>query len=194
MAHNSYGLVIEGVYDAAAYSELIQKIVENKVAIHVRVARGVTVLMSRMVAFLRDLENVQNGKPVEKVLVIRDSGGKAVKELKDHMNAKLGNHTFGFPHGYHFCVVVRELETWLLADAQAIRTVALRNGRDISGVVNETLENIADPKQRLERMLQTAKIPYTPELCAEIAREIKLDQLRTRCPSYLAFEDQVRNC
>lgn len=195
MSHNSYGIVIEGSFDEAVYPVFVRKIANNDVTIYTRPCGGVSKLMEKFAALLQELQHVQQGTAVEKALVIRDSNGKSLSDLHNTFQEKIANREFSFPHGVHFCITRREMETWLLADEQAIHDVVFRrSGRDISGVVNGALEDIVDPKDRLIRMLSGAKVPYDPAVCRELAQETRLEQLRYRCPSFRSFEDKVSNC
>ena len=195
MPHSSYGIVIEGSFDEAVYPAFVRKIANTDVTIYTRPCGGVAKLMEKFVALLQDLQHVHQGTAVEKALVIRDSNGKSLSDVHNTFQEKIANREFSFPHGVHFCITRREMETWLLADEHAIHNVVLkRTGRNISGVVNGTLEEIVDPKDRLIRMLSGAKVPYDPAVCRELAQEIHLETLRYRCPSFRSFEDEVRNC
>jgi hypothetical protein len=96
--------------------------------------------------------------------------------------------------GLDFCIVVREMETWLLADEEAISSVALsRGGREVPRVPS-ALEDLMDAKEHLMRLLSRALLPYDPELCRQIASQADLDRLRYRCPSFRRFEGKVLDC
>jgi hypothetical protein len=74
------------------------------------------------------------------------------------------------------------------------KVVSQRGGKAVSGVVTGTLEDIVDPKSRLIRILAVAKLPYDPEMCRQIAHEIRIETLKYRCPSFVSFADRVTNC
>ena len=145
-------------------------------------------------ALLRDFEHAVQGGPVDKALVIRDSGGKDPIALEAEMAATIQGMQYVFPRGIKLCAVRRTMETWLLADAQAITAVAVtRGGRQIQEVQG-TLEDIHDPKEKLRSVLSEAEIEYTDRVCAEIAFRLRIDHLEYRCPSFRTFKQNLLDC
>ena len=194
MTNITYGLIVEGPYDKAMYEALIPRICERNVCFKTRSCGGVGRLMKSFHGLLRDLEHVVRGGPVDKALVIRDSDGKEPLAIRTRMEGKIDERGYAFPRGVKLCVVRREMETWLLADAQAINIVAQnRGGRQIQEV-QETLEEIHDPKAKLRSVLSEAKLPYTEPVCAEIASHLRIDHLEYRCPSFRTFRQDVLDC
>lgn len=194
MPANSYGIVVEGPYDVAILRELIPKILARDVPVISRPCFGKDNLRKNLFAFLKDLQTVMEGRAVEKALVIRDSGGKDPKIIKAELTQKANQRHWTFSHGVHVCIIRREVETWLLADAAAVNGVgATRGGRAVAEVQG-TLEEIERPKERLKQWLSEARLAYTERVCSEIARSLKLDTLRYRCPSFRMFEERVINC
>lgn len=159
MSDPSFGLVVEGVYDQAVFTELVRKLTLPAMEVLPRVCHGISKLMKNFPALLGDLEHMRQGQPVAKALVIGDSGGKDPKALEQGMRKKIAGRNFSFPKGLDFCIVVREMETWLLADEDAIGTVALsRGGREVPRV-QSVLEDLMDPKEHLMRLLSRALLP-----------------------------------
>ena len=175
------------------YEVLIPRICGGQV-LATRPCGGVEQLMKLFRALLRNLEHVAQGGPVEKALVIRDSGGKDPAALETEMTARIQGMEYAFPRGIKLCAVRRTMETWLLSDAQAITTVALsRGGRQVQEFQG-SLEDIEDPKQTLRSVLSSARLEYTATLCAEITSHIRIDHLEYRCPSFRAFRQNVLDC
>jgi hypothetical protein len=83
------------------------------------------------------------------------------------------------------------METWLLADPNAIDKVAVARGGKKVSRVPDPLEEIQNPKERLMAKLTQSGLNYTAEVCREIAKETDLITLRRRCPSFAAFEEKV---
>ncbi len=190
----SYGIVVEGPSDTAVYEEFIRKICSTDVEIIPRLARGVSDLMKHFPNFLRDLEYIKQGRPVDKALVIRDSGRRDPASVEQEMADRIEGSTFSFSNGIQFHAVRKEMETWLLADVEAINSVALsRGGRRVTPI-QETLEDIVDPKERLIRLLSAAGLPYDFGVCREIARQANVETLRYRCPSFRSFKQKVIDC
>lgn len=189
----SYGLIVEGPYDQAFYQALIPRI--SNATVHATlVCGGIANLMKRFPALLRGLEYRRHGQPVDKALVIRDSKGADAETPRAQMQNKIKGRAYSFPRGVQLCVVCREMETWLLADIEAINAVARdRGGRDVSAVVGG-LEEIEDPKRCLRSFLSQARILYTAPVCAEIASRARLETLEYGCPSFRRFRQQVIDC
>jgi hypothetical protein len=86
------------------------------------------------------------------------------------------------------------METWLLADANAVSSIAQSKGGRRIPETQGTLEEILNPKQKLTEVLSRAGLNYLPNVCGEIARETRLNVLRYRCPSFISFERKVLDC
>lgn len=193
MTNLTYGLIVEGPYDQAMYGALIPRICGGKV-VFTRPCGGVERLMKLFHALLRDFEHAVQGGPVDKALVIRDSSGKDPIALEAEMAATIQGMQYVFPRGIKLCIVRRTMETWLLADAQAITDVArARGGRQVQDVQG-TLEDIGDPKKKLRSVLSDAGIEYTDVVCAEIAALLRIDHVEYRCPSFRTFRRDVIDC
>lgn len=194
MTANSYGIVVEGPYDVAIFRELIRRVLSRDVPIISRPCFGKDNLKKDLLTHLRNLQDEMHGRGVEKALVIRDSDRKEPKDIEAELTSRIERRAWTFTHGVHVCVIRREVETWLLADAAAVSAVAeARGGRPVSGVQG-TLEDIFEPKQRFKRLLSDASLDYTEPVCTEIARLLKLETLRYRCPSFCTFEQRVIDC
>jgi hypothetical protein len=86
-------------------------------------------------------------------------------------------------------VIVQELETWLLADHDALSQVAPRSISEIRG----PLESILDPKRRLQSILSDAGIAYTAEVARKIAAAANLERTEYRCPTFRTFRQAFDN-
>jgi hypothetical protein len=190
----SYGLIVEGPYDEAFYGSLIPRMSNANQPIVTRPCGGVANLMKQFPALLRDLEHFLAGRPVDKALVIRDSKGPDAETPRRKMAEKVTGRMYNFPRGIHLCVVRREMETWLLADTDAINAVAAsRGGRQVADVTG-ILEDVQDPKGMLRSLLSQAGIDYTPAVCAEIASKLSMERFEYRCPSFHVFKQSVLDC
>jgi hypothetical protein len=176
------------------YEALIPRICERNLSFKTLLCEGKDGLMKNFPDFLRILEKVLLGRPVDKALVIRDSDRKEPLAIRTRMEGKIDERGYAFPRGMKLCAVRRTMETWLLADAQAITAVALaRGGRQVQEVQG-TLEDIEDPKQKLRSLLSEAGLRYTEPVCAEIASHLRIDHLEYRCPSFRTFRQNVLDC
>jgi hypothetical protein len=207
---NTYGIVVEGPYDVAILRELIPRILAREVPVIPRPCFAKVIPNRQLLTLLRDLQdemqrrldekaraNLQDEMEVwryQKAFVIRDAGGKDPKIIEAELARKVQERPWGFSHGVHVCIIRREVETWLLADVAAVNAVAKKRGGRTVVEVQETLEEIGYPKERLKQLLSDARLEYTEEVCAEIARSLRLDRLSYRCPSFRTFERQVVDC
>ncbi len=194
MPANSYGIVVEGPYDVATFPELIKRILARDVPIISRPCYGKDKLKKDLLVHLRALQSELEGRGVEKALVIRDSGGKNAKDVEAQLTQKIATRAWPFSHGVHVCIIRREMETWLLADVEAINSVArTRGGREVVEVQG-TLEDFEYPKEKIKELLSKARLDYTEQVCTEIARLLSLETLRYRSPSFCTFEQRVTDC
>jgi hypothetical protein len=191
---SSYGLIVEGIYDETVFPEFVRKVVSRDLTIIVRACGGVSKLMMRLPGYLTELEYAWYGRPVAKAIVIRDWRDTDLASAEQAMSQKIQGRNFSFPHGIQFCAVRQEMETWLLADGNAINSVAQARGGRLTSQTQGQLEEISEPKERLIKLLTEAKLPYDPKVCAEIAREASIERLRYRCPAFGLFEQKVIDC
>lgn len=177
------------------YEELIRKICSADVEIISRPTGGVSRLMNTFPKLLGVFEHIRQGRPVDKALVIRDAGGRNLASVERLMGERIQGRTYSFPRGTQLVAVRRTMETWLLADEDAVSFVALpRGGRRVARIQEPLEESIVDPKDRFIRWLSQARLPYDPQVCRDIARQIRIEVLRDRCPSFRSFERKVLDC
>ena len=93
-----------------------------------------------------------------------------------------------------FIIIVQELETWLLADEGAISKVTQSRPGKTVVKVNESLESIIHPKEKLLDILSDAGVAYTSEVAREIAKESDLSKIEYRCPKFKKFRQAVVDC
>jgi hypothetical protein len=188
----SYGIIVEGPTDTGVYEELIRKICPEAHDIKVREAGGCVQLMKKFPSLLRSLEHViQQGSPVDKALIIRDADCRDTAAIEAKMQESALRCRFSFPGGVGFHAVKQEMETWLLADPEAINKVAASRGGKATPRVPDPLEDLQDPKEKFMAVLSCSDLNYTAQVCREIARETELTKLRIRCPSFATFEQKV---
>jgi hypothetical protein len=188
----TYGVVIEGEYDEAALAEIIKKCLSNKIEIILRRCGGKDRLMRMFPDLLDSFHHEKQGSHVDKAIVIRDAHGKNPEKLKETMRSKIMNLTY--PFDVKFTIIVQELEAWLLADEIAMsKATQSRAGKTVARV-NENLESISDPKEKLKEILSEVKVYYTSQVAREIAKESDLDKIEYRCPGFREFRQAVIDC
>lgn len=165
-----------------------------QVEVFFRRCGGVAQLMKRFPVLLRDLEHFRQGRPVDKAIVIRDWRGPDVNTCEQQLRQKVEGKHFAFSRGVQFCGVRQEMEAWLLADVDAINSVARDRGGQTVPFVRGEIEEIGNPKERLTQLLSKAGLPYNAEVCREIAHRADIETLRHRCPSFRSFEQKVLDC
>jgi hypothetical protein len=180
------GLVVEGIYDEAALTELIRKCHLSDVEVICRPCGSANQLMKKFPGFLESFRHGKEGGPVDKAIVVRDADHKDVNALIARMESRVGGRIY--PFSRHLLAVVQELETWLLADEGAL---ALVTGRPQRGLPSP--ESLHNPKVRLERILSDVNIVYTAEIARKIAAAASVDVLANRCPSFRRFQKAVVN-
>jgi hypothetical protein len=187
----SYGLIVEGDADAQVFHQLVKKVNSPDASIYCRVCGGVDRLMREFPALLRTFEYAHNGGPVDGAFVIRDCDRKNPATVLIQMRERLRQRAYRFPRSVELCVVNRMLDSWLLADERAINEVSrARHGKSVTRV-NDDIENIAYPKELLQKLLTEAKLIYTSAVLGEIAAAIDLKVLVDRVPSFISFRDSV---
>jgi hypothetical protein len=190
MPADSYGIVVEGEYDSAAYAAIIQKLASHAVYIKPFPCGGKPKLIQKFPGYLNALKYELTGRHVDTAIVIVDSDGQDPGKLEAVLRAKVAGREYRFE--LHFYAVSCTLETWLLADIEAIaRVVQQRTGRNIRRPQHNNLERLIDPKPAFRAILTEGRVDYTAAVAAEIAREIDLQILSARCPRFQRFAELV---
>lgn len=183
----SYGLIVEGIYDTPVYRTLTHRLDSPDARFFTLECGGVGNLMKQFPGLLKSLEFIDEGNPVDRALVIRDCGNRLAADVEADMRARIAGIQYRFPRGVDVCAVRQETETWLLADERAISTASGR----IVGTVNGNLEEIVDPKERLQRILSKVKLDYLPSTLAVIAGYADVEIMRYRLPAFRSFEQKI---
>jgi len=187
-----FGIVVEGPRDSAVYPAIIRKIRPDVEQVVPRPCGGVPALPKKFVGWLK---HFQYQHRIDKALVIRDSGGKDPQANEADLNDRLNQSGFKPRFPVHFYATRCMVETWLLADEQAVSMVALARGRRSSvKPVNKRLEEIMDPKPLLLEMLSQARLPADDKVYEEIASAADLDKIAERCPYFADFRKHVHAC
>jgi len=184
----TFGLIVEGGYDAKALTEWIQKCATADIDVISRLCAQKGGLMKKFPGYLAGFRWDNQGGPVDKAFVVRDADDQEPQPLIATMKARIADRQLMFP--VEFVVIVQALETWLLADNGAI---ALALGTRIPEI-HGSLEEVRDAKERLLRILSDAGLAYTEEVARKIAAASDLETLEYRCPSFRTFRQAVQDC
>ena len=86
---SSYGIIVEGDFDAAVFRVLVEKIRKTSLPVYSRQCVGIANLKRNFPALLRDLEHAHHGNPVDKALVIRDADNGNPLEQEAELAARV---------------------------------------------------------------------------------------------------------
>ena len=118
---NECGIVVEGSYDSPFYEVIIKRVCPEITRVVSRVAGNKAMLMKGLAGHLRSLQYAsQKGGPVRKAIAIRDTDGKHPADVEMDLLSRISGQTFSFPRGVECHATHQEMETWLLADIEAI--------------------------------------------------------------------------
>ena len=190
MSATSYGIITEGVYDSAVYEAIIRKLSPG-VPIKTLECGGKTELMKRFPGLLNTFKHCFAEGPVDMAVVIRDADGKKPEEIETQMASKVDAGNYPFALGVQFFAVPQAMESWLLADVNALDAVVRRRCRKRVTKSHDAPETLPNPKERLRNLLSDYNLAYTSELAREIAQKIDLDRLAARCPRFRVFSQLV---
>jgi hypothetical protein len=189
-----FGIVVEGSRDAAVYRVIIRKIRPDVEDVVARPCGGVPALPRKFVGMLRGFE-YNAGYLIDKALVIRDSGGKNPQTSEADLNDLMNQSGFEPTFPFHFYATRCMVETWLLADEQAIGRVAQSRRRAPAiKAIKKPLEEIIDPKPLFLALLSQADLPADDRVYEEIASAADLNRIAERCPRFAEFHKYVHAC
>jgi hypothetical protein len=181
-----FGIVVEGENDKIIIETLIRKILSEDHFCISRPTGGKNKLMTKFLGWLEDFKNRQ----VNKAIIIRDQDNQCIKEIIDLIRAKLTEREGRYRFGIKICIIKQEIDTWLMADENAISRVV---GGKVPRV-NENLEDIMNPKEKLQGILSRFRFNYTKETLRKIAEEANLSTIEYRCPGFKRFRESIVDC
>jgi Domain of unknown function (DUF4276) len=175
----TFGLICEGTYDAFALSTLIRRFHADAVEIHARTGGGSVV--GRFSKALREFQYLPTR--IDRALVVADADQNDPEQLRVDLERRVVNQNFAFP--VEFVVIVRELESLILAAPRSIEAVCAQRGKQIVlPNLTHNPEQYADPKKRLTEILSRAGVGYTKEVASAILESADLGSLSYWCPSF----------
>jgi hypothetical protein len=190
MSASSYGIITEGIYDSAVYEAIIKKLSPG-IPIKALECGGRFGLMKKFPGLLKVFEYQLAEGPVEMAVVTQDADGKNPEEIEVQMASRIAGREYPFALGVRFFAVSQALESWLLADVNALNAVSLRRRGKRVTKSHDAPEALFRPKEDLRRLLSDHKLDYTSELAREIAQEIDLNKLSEACPRFRVFSRLV---
>ena len=134
----------------------------------------------------------RQGDPLERVdkaIVLKDSGSSTCQQVVSGLQQQIAGANWPFP--VKLGSAVREIESWLLADNQALSNITRLPCNPIYNP-----ESIQDPKQVLRNILERAspRQDYGLDKAREIADRMNLQIARSNCPSLDHFINSAHDC
>lgn len=185
-------IVVEGPTDIPAYRALIRRIRDGIDDIPAEHCGGR--VKTKFVGFLRRF-HANPARPVDKALVICDSDCHEPAELEEKLKSVLKASKFRETFPVHFFATKCMIETWLLADENAINTVAARRAKNPSvQPLQVSLEQARNAKDLFYRALSQADLRPVPRIYGEIAEAADLNRVAMRCRYFRHFMEIVLAC
>jgi len=180
------GLIIEDESDSEVIIEIIRKIRPgSRVAIQPVLAGGCARIRAKSGAWAKNLA----AKGCNLLVVVHDCDRYDENELREQLDGMLIDSAIA---ARIVIIPVEEIETWLLADSEAIR-----RAMNLKKAPKKlpTPHSIKSPKEFLERLVfshsNKEKRYVNTRHNGRIAKLLSLAEVR-RCPSFPAFEAFIR--
>jgi hypothetical protein len=193
----NFGIVVEDIRDAEAYSQLILKIRNDIETVVPYPCHGNSTLKKQFIKGLKAFKWHAPGPPhaIGKALVIVDSDCSDASVWEEGLAEILDRSHFepGFP--VHFHGTKCELESWLLADENALIKASQHRGKNKRlGPANIPFETYRDAKELFQKRLSEAGLPDTPQVYKEIVSYAEIERISSRCPRFKHFIKKVCEC
>ena len=186
------GIVVEDERDGAAYSELIRKIRDDVEVILPIPCHGIGTLKKSFVGWLKYFE-WHAPHFIDKAMVIMDSDCSDSSAWEAQLAQIFEQSRFAPSFPVHFHATKCEIETWLLADENAVNQTSQRRGKNKKvRAVTIQLESHKDAKELFQKILSEAGLPADPQVYKEIARLADTARITARCPHSQEFVEKVR--
>jgi hypothetical protein len=188
------GIVVEGPDDTAVYRVLIKRIDDRIERVHARECSGRQKLKNKFMPLLDEFARNPAAFNLRKVLVIRDSDCKDPRPTEQELEDILARSNLRRTFGVSFHATKCKLESWLLADEDAINSVSIGRGGP-GGVqrVGADLETFREADQLYRRTLSEAGLQDTDAVMQDIAERARLERIAERCPKFRDFMRKVSN-
>ena len=175
------GLIVEDYY-AEAIKEICRKISVNP---EVRRQRG-KIDVRKAPIYAKEL--YLNG--CKKVIILADANCNLEGE-RERLVGVYNSLSKELRGSVHICIAVHELESWLLADEDALSKFL---GRDIKVKAIANPEEIHNAKKYLGEIFQKAGKKYLPSMAKEIASLADVDKIIEKIPSFVDFRNKALDC
>jgi 5S rRNA maturation endonuclease (ribonuclease M5) len=178
------GLIVEGESDRRAF----EKIFSNAgIEAEFRIVQGFPV--RKFNALAREMKN----SGCKKVLILRDTECKGKIERYEELKEKIREL-----EGIEVCFAQCSLESWLLADEEAVDSLLReRSKKPIKVEIISNPESIPKPKDKMNEIFRRTrgiKLGYIEIAHApEIASRVKIGKLEEKCESFREMMKKIKN-
>jgi len=183
------GIVVEGAADGSAYPELVRRIRNDLDPCQIRECNGKSRLKNRFVNFLREFER-NHAWQIDAAFVILDSDCNPSQPIEARLRDILNASGFAPEFPVEFFATSCMLESWLLSDLDAIRTVAVQRGH-VAGLLPPSIQIANAPsaadKVVFIQVLSHFGLPATPPVYREVATLTNFTMIRNRCSYFGEF-------
>jgi len=173
------GFVVEGPSDEKVVEEICQKL-----QILQKIKKMRKAMNPRKVKAFADFLLDQN---CENVIILKDSHCSDPENIEKNLRDRLIEESLRdkIDREVRICIVVHAIESWLLADEEAIGDY-LRS--KVKGIHNP--ENECQPEDVLDGIFKKNNREYLKggEAPREIAKRLSLEKVAKKCPSFIKFK------
>lgn len=180
------GVIAEDVSDIDVLKELARKVSGRNFSVSQHFGKGCGSLKSKTPGWCKALK----AKGCSAVVLVHDRDKKNATKLREELEAIMKNTVIN--KGY-VTIPSEELEAWLLSDPSAIQR-ALKLEKEPK--IKDPPETIPSPKEHLADLVtlnskNRVKIYSNTEHNPLIAKEISIDSIDVKCPSFRYFREFV---
>lgn len=188
-----FGLIAAGNYDVAVLETLLKRLRPDLHRVAVRKCINDYRVTTTVATRISELARANDGNSVDKVIVVRDVHRSTIQRELQKLRDSVDPHHYQFP--IEFAVVMPEIESWLLADHEALSTVTRERGvATVFPAPDRSPESLPSPKERLLQSLAQAKVPYTEAVAVRIAELASLTRIEQLCTSFSMFKRAAEHC
>lgn len=187
------GIIVEGDDDLAVYPILIKRIHPPIERVYGRKCGGRQKLEDKFVVFLKEFSGNPVAYNIGKVFIIRDSDCHDPRPVEQKLQGILSRANLQCPFDISFHTTKCKLESWLLADEDAINGVSIGRGGP-GGIqrIDENLESFKEADQLYRTTLIQAGLLDTAKVMKQIAQQARLEAIAERCSGFRNFMQKIR--
>ncbi len=173
------GVIVEGESDEKVIREITHKLGVN--AEIRRSKRGAKIQSpTKTKSYVLDLLH-----DCDTIIILKDSHCSDPEEIESNFGNRLRELGLSIDGTISVCIVVHAIESWLLADEEAI-------GDYLSTTIKEihNPENACKPEEILDEIFKENNREYLKggEDPREIAKRLRLERVIKKCPSFIKFK------